>query len=383
MSDFLPVLALGMILLAVMFLLFGGLQIGPAAPRARAGGFGEEVPAPPQVSGLIGYPQEAVRTITLANDFSVSFESGEKSVAKMSNSSVENGVFGKIGRQASFDAAGHENIMSAKVRMNITDTNLYGFLAVSLNGEEIFNNYSLIGRLDIPINTSKLKPANNIISIESTDSSWKIWAPSVYLFDADVLINYYSLKSKSFDFVTDSGIKAITNARFVAVVSKKAGSGNLIASINGKEIYRGNNSRLAIGDFSASDVSLGAANTLELMAEKDTTYDISSAEVLLFYQPVYRTQALYYNLTSGQYSNLANVTLGFGIQKMTGEVISILVKTTDGAGGVHSIIPQGILREGNSYNITLTKNELYTGSNKIEFVTSGTGSVSIVNATIM
>jgi len=383
MSGFLPVLTLGVILLAVMFLFFGGLQIGPAAPRTHGIGFDDEEPSPPPVSGMVGYPQEAIRTITLANDFSVSFESGGKSVAKLGNSSVENGVFGRIDRDISFDASNQQEITSAKVRMNITDTNLYGFLVASLNGEEIFNNYSLIGKLDIPINASKLKQENNILKVAASGSGWKIWAPSVYLFDASVLIDYYSLKSKSFEFVADGGIKSITNARFVAVVSKKEGSGNLIARVNGKEIYRGNNSRLAVADFSVSDVSLDTANTLELMAEKGAKYDISSAEILLYYQPVYKTQALYYNLTSGQYSSLVNVTLGFGIQKMTGEVVSILVKTTDGAGGVHSIIPQGILREGKSYNVTLTKNEFYTGSNKIEFITSGTGSVSIVNATIM
>lgn len=382
MSDFLPVLTVGIVLLAIMFLFFGGLQIGPAAPRAHAGGFEEEAPSPPPVSGLIGYPQEAIRTITLANDFFVSFESGDKSVAALRNSSVENGVFGKVDRTVSFDASSQQDIVSAKVRMNVTNTNLYGYIVATLNGEEIFNNYSLIGKMDIPINASKLKQANNILKIAASGSGWRIWAPAVYYFDADVLINYYSLKAKSFDFTADTGIKSITNARLVVVVSKKEGAGNLIARINGREIYRGNNSRLAVGDFSASDISLGATNTLELMAEKDTNYDISSAEILLFYQPIYRTQALYYNLTSDQYSGFANVTLGFGIQKISGEIVSILVKTTDGAGGVHSIIPQGILREGNSYNITLTKNELYTGSNKIEFVTSGTGSVAIVNATI-
>lgn len=383
MSDFIPVLTVGIILLAIMFLLFGGLQIGPAAPRTHGIGFDEEEqPSPPPVSGLIGYPQEAIRTITLANDFSISFESGETSAAAFRNSSVENGIFGKIGREVSFDASGQENIRSARIKMNITGANLYGFLAVSLNGAEIFNNYSLVGKLDIPINTSALKPANNNLKIEATSSGWKLWAPSVYLFDADVLIDYYSLKAKSFDFAADGGIKTITGARFVAVVSKKEGAGNLIALINGKEIYRGNNSRLAVGDFSASDISSGI-NTLELMTEKDTKYDISSAEILLYYQPAYKTQALYYNLTSGQYSGFANATLGFGIRKISGEVVSILVKVTDGAGGVHSIIPQGILREGKSYNITLTKNELYAGSNKIEFVTSGAGSVEIVNATIM
>lgn len=383
MSDFLPVLTFGVILLAVMFLLFGGLQIGPAAPRSHGIGFEEEAPSPPPVSGMIGYPQEAVRTITLANDFSVSFESGDKSAAKLKNSSVENGIFGRIDRDISFDASNQQEITSARVRMNITGTNLYGFLVASLNGEEIFNNYSLIGKMDIPINASKLKQTNNILKVAASGSGWKIWAPAVYYFDADVLINYYSLKAKSFDFAADAEIKTISGARFVAVVSKKEGSGNLIARINGREIYRGNNSRLAVADFSVSDVSLSGTNTLELLAEKGAKYDISSAEILLFYQPIYKTQSLYYNLTSDQYSSFANATLGFGIQKITGDVVSILVKTTDGAGGTHSIIPQGILREGSSYNITLTKNELYAGSNKIEFITSGTGSVAIVNATIM
>ncbi len=380
MSDFLPVLALGVILLAVMFLVFGGLQVAPAKTKIMP--FEEEVPEQPPVSGLIGYPQETAKTIPIANDFSVSFESGEKSAAKLINSSVENGLFGRIDREVSFDASNQEDIKSARVRMNITGTNLYGFLIARLNSGEIFNNYSLIGRLDIPINASRLNPENNILKFESSGSGWKIWAPSVYLFDADVLIDYYSLKAKRFDFST-AGVKDPKSARVVLVISKKTGSGNLIARINGKEVYRGNSSRLALADFSPQDVSLKETNTLELLAEKDTKYDISSAEVLLFYQPVFRTQLLYYNLTSDQYSGFENTTLGFGIQKITGEVVSILIKITDGAGRLHSIIPQGILREGKSYNVTLAKGDIYAGSNKIEFITSGTGSVEIVNATIM
>ncbi len=383
MSDFLPVLTLGIILLAIMFLLFGGLQIGPAPAKTIPFEEEEEIPKPPPVSGVIGYPQESIKHIALANDFSVSFESGDKSVAKLGSSSVENGVFGKIDREVSFDAQNQEEIVSAKIKINVTNTNLYGYIIASLNGEEIFNNYSLIGKLEIPLNASRLKTTNNVLKIGVSGSGWRIWAPAVYYFDADVLINYYSLNAKSFDFSVDADVKTVTNARFVGVVSKKEGPGNLIARVNDAEIYRGNESKLIVADFPVSDILIGKTNTFELFADKDTKYDISSAEILLFYQPTYKTQALYYNITTDQYSGLGNVTLGFGIQKMSGEVVSILVKVTDGAGGVHSIIPQGILREGKSYNITLTKNELYTGSNRIEFVASGTGSVSIVNATII
>lgn len=383
MSDFLPVLAFGVILLAVMFLLFWGLQIGPAAAKAQGGGFEEEVPSPPPVSGVAGFPQETVKTIPIAKDFSVSFESGGVSVASLRNSSVENGVFGRIGREVSFDAA-VQDAESARIGMNITDTNLYGNIVAVLNGETVFNNYSLVGRLEIPLNASRLKPKNNVLDVEASGSGWKIWAPAVYYFDADVLINYYSLRSKSFDFSAGSGIKGVSKSRLVLVISKKEGSGNLIARVNGNEVYRGNDLRLAMADFPSSVISLERTNTLEFLAEKGAKYDVSSAEILLFYQPEYRAQVLYYNLTGGQYQNFGggNVTLGFGIRKMTGDVVSVLVKITDGAGGTHSILPQGILREGNSYNITLTKNELYIGSNKIEFVVGGTGSILIENATI-
>ncbi len=381
MSDFLPVLAAGFIILAALFLLFGGLQIGPA-PQRGAGVGEEEAPLPPPVSGIVGYPQQGMRDIPIANSFSVSFESGEKPVASLRNSSVENGVFGRVDREISFDAPS-QDLQSARIKLNVTDTNLYGNLVVVLNGNTVFNNYSLPGRLEVQLNASALKLSGNILQIEASSSSWRIWAPTVYKFDADLLLNYFSLNSSSFDFVADSGIQSISQARLVLVISKKEGSGNLIARVNGNEVYRGNDTRIAIADFPASDINLGKTNTAEFLAEKGASYDISSAEVLLFYQPVFRTQALYYNLTGDQYSSFTNATLGFGIQKITGNVISILVKVTDGAGGAHSIIPQGILQEGNSYNITLTKDQLYTGSNRIEFVTGGTGSVSIVNATVI
>ncbi len=384
MSDFIPVLAAGLVLLAILFIFFGGIQIVPTQPSPR-GVFGEEeIPSPPPMSGTIGFPQESIRHIPIANDFSVSFESGEKSAAALRNSSVENGVFGKIDRQVSFDAQNQQDISSARIKINVTNTNLYGNLVVGLNEETLFNNYSVIGKVEVPINVSMLKPTNNILSIEASSSSWRIWAPTVYIFDADTLINYYSFKSKSFDFLLDGGIQTISGGRLVLVVSKKEGSGNLIADINGVEIYRGNDSRLVVADFPASYLTQGKSNTLQLFSEKGAKYDISSAEILLFYQPVFKTQLLYYNLTSGQYQEFdsKNVTLGFGIQKISGDIVSILVKITDGAGGTHGIIPQGILREGNSYNVTLTKKELYTGSNRIEFVTSGTGYVNIENVTI-
>jgi hypothetical protein len=384
MSDFIPVLAAGLVLLAILFIFFGGIQIVPTQPPHR-GGFGEEeISSPPPVSGTIGFPQESIRYIPIASDFSVSFESGEKAVAALRNSSVENGVFGKVDRQVSFDVPDQQDISSARIKFNVTNTNLYGNLVVSVNGETLFNNYSLIGKAEVPVNISRLKPENNILRLEASSSSWRIWAPTAYVFDADALINYYSLKSKSFDFLLDGGMQTISGGRLVLTISKKEGSGNLIASVNGVEIYRGNDSRLIVADFPATYLAQGKSNALQLFSEKGAKYDISSAEILLFYQPVFKTQLLYYNLTSGQYREFdsKNVSLGFGIRKISGDVVSILIKVTDGAGGTHGIIPQGILREGKSYNVTLTKGDLYTGSNRIEFVTSGTGYVNIENVTI-
>ncbi len=375
-----PVLTLGIIILAVMFLIFGGLQAVPGPTRAFPGGWfeeGEELPPTPPLSGTVGIPPETTRTIPIAGDFSVSFESGEKSAAALRKSSVENGIFGRVGREVSFDAT-PQDLQSARIKLNITDTNLYGYLVAVLNGREIFNNYSLIGRLEIPVNTSILNPSNNILRVESSGSGWRIWAPSVYKFDADVLLNYFSLKTKSFDFSVDGSIGSIKGARLV-VVSRKSGDGNLIARINGVEVYRGSD-RLAIADFSPS--LLKGANIVEFLSDKGARYDVSSAEAVLFYQPVLSSQALSFNLTESQYSDFGNATLSFGVQRILGNVVSILIKITDGAGRTHNILPQGILREGRTFSITIEKGDVFTGLNRIEFTTTGDGSVLITNATI-
>lgn len=380
-SEFVPVLAVGIIILGVLFLFFGGGLIFPSAPSGKYATI-EEFPeeAVTEDLGWIGQAEQQIKHVLLDRDFTVSYVPSEQNAVDLKNLTVSSGLLSSEDKKLSFSAKGV--IETAKISFDVKDTNLYGPLIIVLNGAVLYENLSLAGRHEVEFNTSLLAE-ENVLEIRAGSSGWKFWAPTVYIMDFKVVLGTLDLKTKTYEFSLGDEALALSGARFSAYGIKQ-GTGNLIAKVNGVEIYRGNKINI-LQDFSFRDTNLKSGkNTVELLAEQNTKYDLKEAELIIFYQPVYKSKIFWYNLTNSEYSTLnnRNLTLKFYIERIAGDVVSIPIRTEDGSGRTHTIIPQGILRAGQFYSVLLTKNELYTGSNKIEFSASGTGGILITNITI-
>jgi len=264
----------------------------------------------------------------------------------------------------------------------VKDTNLYGPLVIILNGNLLYENLSLAGKHEIEFNKSLLADENTL-EIKAGSSGWRFWAPTVYILDFKLVLGTLGMKTKTYEFTLGDEAVALSGARFNAYGTKQ-GTGNLIVKVNGVEIYR-DNKTYVLQDFSFRETNLKSGkNKIDLLTEQNTKYDLKEAELIIFYQPVYKSKVFWYNITSSGYAELnnKNLTLKFYIERIAGDVVSIPIRIEDGRSFIHTIIPQGILRDRQWQSVLLTKNELYTGSNKIEFSASGTGGILITNITV-
>lgn len=323
---------------------------------------------------------EEIKHILIASDAVVSFTAGKKTLLSENNITVKNGFGGRKIYEKTFSLKWPETVEKAELDIEIHATNLYGALLVLLNDEVIYENVTRPGRITVELNISKLKE-NNKLTIFATSSGWRLWAPTTYILSFNLSAYFFNLKKKELSFLIGKEAKTLKLLRFVWTVEKREGDGNLIARFNGKEIYRGKEKAPMIDlDPKEYDVKEGE-NILELYTERDTLFHIKNLEAILFYQ-LRETPSFTFNISEEDYSELSekNATFSFTLAKIYGDVLSIALKVTDSKGNKHRILLQGIIREGDSYEVKLTKKELSVGENKIEFEISGDGWIRVINA---
>jgi hypothetical protein len=256
MPDFIPVLVVAVLGLIALLLIFSG-------------GF---------IFGGIGRISESSRTINLGEDFTVSYEIGKDSILSWGGE-VNSGLFSNLEEREEFDIENVGDVSEGTINMKIWNSNYYGNLLMYINGEEIYNGAPLAGDKTINFNGSTLK-SNNVIEIKAENSGWKMWAPTVYILDMDLSIGYESKKTQTFEFeMTGLEIDSLNRARLL-IFGTREGTGNMIVKLNGKEIFEG---RTPIYTDFAIDNFVEGRNTLDLSAEANTEYDITSAQVVLFF----------------------------------------------------------------------------------------------------
>lgn len=323
---------------------------------------------------------EEIKHISIANDVVVSFKAGRKILLSEGNITIKNGFGGRKAYEKTFSIKWPETVEKAELEIEVHDTNLYGNLLVFLNNELIYENLTPKGKITIPINVSQLKEKNKIM-IFASSSGWRLWAPTTYILSFNLTANFFNLKKKELPFVIGEEAKTLKLLRFVWFTEKIEGEGNLVARFNGKEIYRGREKAPMI-DLDPKDFEVKQGNNiLELYAEKNTSFHIKDIEAILFYQ-IKKTPSFTFNITEDEYAKLSknNATFSFILGKIYGDVVSISLKIIDGKGKEHRMLLQGLLREGEKYEIKLTKNELKIGENKIIFKVSGDGWIIVRNA---
>lgn len=257
MPDFVPVLIAAVLSLIVLLIAFGGSWV---------------------VSPQKTKPLSGSRTIFLGQDFVVAYLEGEKNIASLSGE-VSNGLFSISNKNTEFNIETLGDISEGMIKLRILDSNYYGSLITYVNGQEVYRSVP-VGEKTITVDKSILK-YDNTLEIKAESSGWKIWAPTVYKIDADFFVNYLGKKTQSFTFdLKDLDIMNTNSARLV-IFGNREGSGNINARINGVEIYSGTTT--AYQDFSADILKTGN-NTLDLSTELNTKYDISSLQIILFFE---------------------------------------------------------------------------------------------------
>jgi len=257
MPDFIPVLIVAILGLIVLLLVFGG-------------GFGYY-----SYEGRIAVSS---KTIDLGKNFIVSYSLGEETVSSFGGE-VNNGLFSSLDKTIDFDIEKIEDVSEAAIKLKTWNSNYYGNFMIFINGNEVYRGAPAIGDKTIGFNTSILM-TNNVIEVKAENSGWKIWAPTVYIFDIDVFVSYTSGEIQTFDFnLTNFEVMNVNRGRFL-LFGTREGFGNLDARLNGVEIYSGRTPIYI--DFAVDGLRTGI-NTLDLSTEPDTRYNISSAQIVLFF----------------------------------------------------------------------------------------------------
>ncbi|MBN2203388.1 MAG: hypothetical protein JW700_04370 [Candidatus Aenigmarchaeota archaeon] len=261
MPDFIPVLIAAVLGLVVLMLAFGG-----SFNFFAYGG---------SSSGYTDYS----KTEMIGMDFTVSYNTGHESVLSF-DGEVNSGLFSYLEQKKEFEVENIGDVTEATVGLEVLNSNYYGNLFVFVNDKQVYKGAPGIGDKTISFDGSKLEGLNTI-KVVAENSGWKLWAPTVYIFDMDVAVNYESKKTQSFEFEIDGiEFERLSRARLL-IFGERKGSGNLNVLINGNEMYSGWTP--VYTDFAIDGLKEGA-NSVVISTEPDTEYTIKSAQVVMFFE---------------------------------------------------------------------------------------------------
>ncbi|MEM5778301.1 MAG: hypothetical protein QXD43_00495 [Candidatus Aenigmatarchaeota archaeon] len=257
MPDFVPVLIAAVLSLVILLLAFGG-----------------SVLFTPTRTGTV-LPS---KTIVLGQDLVVMYVEGQRNITSLKGE-VSQGLFSSSNKKADFIVENYKDAAEGVIKLKVWNSNYYGALIIKVNDKEVYRGVPEIGEKTITFDGSILK-SSNTIEIEAESSGWKIWAPTVYIFDADLSVNYLGKKTQSLSFdLTNLEVANVNRARLL-IFGTRNGEGNLIVKLNGREIFSGYTTIYT--DFAVDNLVVGN-NTLELSTEKNTIYNITSVQIVLFF----------------------------------------------------------------------------------------------------
>lgn len=244
-EDFLPVFTVAVLLLVSLFIVFGGLSISSENTVTT---------------------EQNTEYLTIG-DFNVSWGLAETKLVSLTGT-VMHGLFSETKKTIAFQT--NKNYGESSLNLRIIDTNLYGKLAFYLNGKEIYNKYSYVGMYSMPFD-SYLIGKDNVLEVKAESSGWKFWAPTVYVFDAELA----SSAGKTFyNYTFDvSSVDRLSSAS-LSFDMKKVRVGKMIARLNNNEIWRGTYSESI---NIPTDKFKTGANALEFSSEAGGEFRITNA----------------------------------------------------------------------------------------------------------
>ncbi len=261
MPDFVPVLVVAVLSLIVLLVAFGGSSLF----------------IPGSYGGSKGFPPSS-KTIVLGQDLVVMYVEGQNNLTHV-DGEVSQGLFGRDAKKVNFAVDNYKDASEGVIKLKTWNSNYYGNFFININGENVYAGVPEIGDKTIIFDGNAFK-ADNALEIEAESSGWKIWAPTVYIYDADFSVNYIGKKTQSLTFdMTKKEFTNVNRARLL-IFGTRDGPGDLSAKLNGREIYSGFTT--VYTDFAIDSLREGN-NTLDLSTEKNTRYNITSVQIVLFF----------------------------------------------------------------------------------------------------
>ena len=249
MSDFIPILVAAMVLMVVLMIVFGGM-ITPSKITSS--------------------------TVFSTEDFLISSSTTENQVTRV-NGTVEKGIISGADKEISFSLT-DTDVSTGIMKLRVDNTNLYGALFISLNGNVIYNDFARIGNHTFMFDGDILK-GNNVLQIKADSSGWKFWAPTVYIFDLNLSADYIGRRNEYFYFdVPRLDLASAKYAKLIIDVKNRRGN-DMIVLINNNEVFKGTTDTKT--DFSVDILNAGR-NKVEFFTEVNSNYNVSSAQIVLY-----------------------------------------------------------------------------------------------------
>ena len=174
-------------------------------------------------------------------------------------------------------------VIEGSLILNVFYTNNEGNLVVKFNNEVVHHESTMPGEVVIPLSKSQLK-TYNVIEISTSKPWWKFWTDPIYRIEKmELRINYFGdiERENTFEVYTDE----LTNFKEGIVsfyVNSYEGSGKLKVEINGYTLYDGVRRGPFELSFNFAEVGLTRGmNTILFSTEKDTSYEIEDAKIII------------------------------------------------------------------------------------------------------
>jgi len=321
-NEFFWFLLAGLVILAVLLAIFNWGFL-PEQPK----GGGEPVTPVPsgekqlnQWENWVGLKNvETYRAIPLG-DVDTSYLSGEKTTTALDKNIFSGLLFGS--NSLKIDVARMADYLGAYIEFDIQDTNNYGALVITLDGNAIARDYYGIGNHRILLgNISE----NSRVEIYAESSLWKIWAPAQYnLKNIKVVEQSLYSRPQEFSFMLYDEYDTMTQAFIDLNLDTR--SGELITEINGNQVAKDFVPRNFYRVVATKPVFVKGENIITFRSEQNSNFT-GTASMTVYYMKEMDLQYEYqFNLSKSQYANLSEMR-----SKIT---FNIAQKTRDGAFSV-------------------------------------------------
>ncbi len=250
----------------------------------------------------------------------------------------------------------------------VRETNQKGELVVILNGNEVFNQETTVGKVEIPVDKGFLKDYN-VIEVKTSSSGWNLFSKPYYELDKiEFGVNFYGNLQKVEEFhVYPEELSRFRNGEISFRLKEQSGDGDLIISINGHRIYKGQPSLNFYQSFDQYDVGLThGLNSISFKAESGSTYDITDA-VLTIIREEKATKSRSFDFTVGNsWNDNLEGEVSFRITDADYQG-NLLVTITDTAGHKHPTEAFQSYSVGETKTVSFNKDYVDRGKNTVTF----------------